>query len=135
LKKLTKTAIINLYLKETEGLIMLYLMKTKEGDACIVDEQESGDFILKAKSMSESSLSSYQINDALSSTTISHFLKDKLFYQATLVSEFENKNTFVEIYKTRDLSGYYQVVANGVIRHPDVDAEGAIRATCFYSNA
>lgn len=114
---------------------MLYLMKTKEGNACIVDEQESGDFILKAKSMNESILSSYNIEDTLSCTTISHFLIDKLFYQATLVSEFENKNTFVEIYKILDLSGCYQVVANGIIRHPDVDAEGAIRATCFYSNA
>lgn len=114
---------------------MLYLMKTKEGSACIVDEQENGDFILKAKSMDGNIFSSYNIDDELSCTAISEFLKDKLFYQATLVSEFENKKALVEVYKILDLSGCYQVVANGIIRHPDVDAEGAIRATCFYSNS
>lgn len=114
---------------------MLYLMKTRKGSSCIVEEKEDGDFTLKAKDMNENAFSSYSVGDTLSSEIMADFLKDKLVYKAEIVSEFENKKVFAEIYKISDLSGCYQVVADGVIRHPDVNAEGAMRAICFYSNA
>ena len=111
---------------------MTYLLKTKNGCTYIaIENQLTGDFTIKATGLHNNE-HSYRPGNIISAQTIHQEIDNTSIHQAELVSEFENK-ILVQVYKTT--SNSYQVVSNGIIRHPNIDADGAIRAISIYLNS
>jgi hypothetical protein len=113
---------------------MFYLFKTEEGYSHIAEEDEKNNaFIIEANDMNNNNFD-IKIGDTLSTDQFHEIIAtDKHVSQAELVSSFQNSQVSVQIYKTS--SDLYQVVSNGIIRHPNIDADGAIRAISIYSNS
>lgn len=113
---------------------MFYLFKTEEGYSHIAEEdEENNTFIIEATDMNNNT-SDINVGDVLSTYKFHEIIaKDKNISQAELVSGFENSKVSIQVYKTS--SARYQVVSNGIIRHPNIDADGAIRAISIYLNS
>lgn len=112
---------------------MIYLLKTKNGCTYIaIESQMTGDFTIKATGL-DNNEHSYRPGNIISAQTIHQEIDNTSIHQAELVSGFENSKVFVQVYKTS--SDRYQVVSNGIIRHPNIDADGAIRAISIYLNS
>lgn len=120
-----------LCLNYSKEFIMLFYIKFAKNISYIFEAIDGVGYVLKGKDMNDRHLQNYTSGDVVPDDITDALFKDSTTYLASCISELETAKIFVEVYKTVNT---YQVVTDGVIRHPDVNADAAIRAVTHYAS-
>lgn len=123
-----------LCLNFNKEFIVLFYIKFAQYISYIFEAVDGVGYVLKAKDMNDRHLQNYTSGDVVPDEIADELFKDSTTYLASCISELESKRGCVEVYKTVNYYNTYQVVTDGVIRHPDVNADATIRAITHYAS-
>lgn len=116
------------------GIIMFYFIVVENEKLYILEVIDNVGCVLKGKDMNDHILANYHYGDVIPEDVIVALYTNAKHFMTTIVSELTHKKADIEVYSTKSYNNCYQVVTNGIIRHPNVDADSTIRVITHYAS-